>query len=176
MKLYTSIYRLSFKLSRPLGRALAVAFAALFVNHPVYAVIARVKPDSISAVPTGSLVQVTLGLFVVLVAIVIGAWLVKRLGHFPSTPDSDLKVIGGLSMGPRERVVLIQVGKEQVLLGVAPGRIQKIHVLAEPVEQATVNRVGNTGFAGRFKDALAQQFGGKSSSFKSTNMVGEKIR
>ncbi len=176
MKFYTSIHRQSFKLSRPFAKALAAVFAILFVNSPVFAIVARVKPDSVSAAPTGSLVQVTLGLFVVLVAIVIGAWLVRRLGHFPSTPDSDLKVLGGLSMGPRERVVLIQVGKEQVLVGVAPGRVQKIHVLAEPVERATVSKVGNTGFAGRFKDALAQQFGGKSSNFKSTNMVREKFR
>ncbi len=40
-------------------------------------------------------------------------------------------------MGPRERVVLVQVGKQQLLLGVAPGRIQTLHVLDEPVTDAT---------------------------------------
>ena len=36
-------------------------------------------------------------------------------------------------MGARERVVLIQVGKQQMLLGVAPGRVQTLHVLDEPL-------------------------------------------
>lgn len=143
------------------NKRINTVLSLMLVSNPVLAVIKSSKAEPISVAPSGSLIQVTLGLLAVLAAIVIGAWLVRRLGHYPATPASDLKVLGGLSMGPRERVVLIQVGKEQVLIGVAPGRVQKIHVLDEPVEQIRNEVASSSGFAGRFKEALAQQFGGK---------------
>ncbi len=81
----------------------------------------------------GNLLQLSFGLLVVLAAIVGSAWLLRRYGRLQSGADGALRIIGGLSMGPRERVVLVQVGKQQLLLGVAPGRIQTLHVLDEPV-------------------------------------------
>ncbi len=81
----------------------------------------------------GGLLQLSLGLLVVLAAIVGSGWLLRRYGRLQSGVDGALRIIGGLSMGPRERVVLVQVGKRQLLLGVAPGRIQTLHVLDEPV-------------------------------------------
>ena len=89
------------------------------------------------AEPLGAanLLQLTLGLAVVLAAIVGSAWLLRRYGRLQSNMAGALRVIGGLSMGPRERVVLVQVGKQQLLLGVAPGRIQTLCVLDEPIAE-----------------------------------------
>lgn len=81
----------------------------------------------------GGIVQVTLGLLVVLMVIAGAAWFVRRFGHFTATAKGNLRVIGGLPMGSRERVVLLQVGEKQLLLGVAPGRIEILHVLDEPL-------------------------------------------
>jgi len=79
------------------------------------------------------LVQLTLGLLAVLAAIALVAWLMRRVGRFQSGLGGAMKIVGGLSMGARERVVLIQVGDTQLLLGVAPGRVQTLHVLPEPI-------------------------------------------
>ena len=98
----------------------------------VQALPAKTATDPLGA---GNLMQLSLGLLVVLAAIVGSAWLLRRYGHMQSGVDGALRVIGGLSMGPRERVVLVQVGKRQLLLGVAPGRIQTLHVLDEPVAE-----------------------------------------
>ncbi len=76
-----------------------------------------------------SLLQMSLGLVAVLVAIVGMAWLARRFGRFQSPAGGILRILGGLSLGPRERVVLLQVGNVQLLVGVAPGRIQTLHVL-----------------------------------------------
>jgi flagellar protein FliO/FliZ len=84
----------------------------------------------------GNLLQLSFGLLVVLAAIVGSAWLLRRYGRLQSGAEGALRIIGGLSMGPRERVVLLQVGTQQLLLGVAPGRIQTLHVLDEPVMDA----------------------------------------
>lgn len=77
--------------------------------------------------------QLTLGMLLVLSLIVGIAWLLKRSGRLQMAAGGSLRVLGGLSMGARERVVLMQVGDKQLLIGVAPGRVQTLHVLEEPI-------------------------------------------
>lgn len=88
------------------------------------------QPD----VGTG-VIQVTLGLFVVLLIIGAAAWFTRRFGHLQSTAGGAMRIIGGLHLGTRERLVVVQVGDEQLLLGVAPGRVSTLHVLANPLRQ-----------------------------------------
>ena len=80
-----------------------------------------------------SLWQLTLGMLLVLGLILGIAWILKRSGRFQLAAGGGLRVLGGLSMGTRERVVLVQVGETQLLLGVAPGRVQTLHVLEQPL-------------------------------------------
>jgi flagellar protein FliO/FliZ len=105
-------------------------------------------------VPGASLIQVTLGLVLVLVLIITAAWVLRRVVQF-NVPAGALKVLGGLSMGARERVVLLQVGKEQLLIGVAPGQIRTLHVLQEPVEASPAHGHAG-GFAARLREVLGQ--------------------
>jgi len=113
---------------------------------------AKVGKDPLGA---ASLLQLTFGLLVVLAVIVGSAWLLRRYGRLQSGVAGALRVIGGLSMGPRERVVLIQVGKQQLLLGVAPGRVQMLHVLDEPVAE-TSHTTDKTKFAEQLGKALGK--------------------
>jgi len=99
------------------------------VEKPPIQIVQPLSPG----VSSGSLVQVTLGLLLVLAMIVGIAWLLRRYGRLQSAASGSLKIIGGLSIGPRERVVLLQVGDTQLLVGVAPGRVQTLHILDEPL-------------------------------------------
>lgn len=81
-----------------------------------------------------SLWQLTLGMLLVLGLILAMAWLLKRSGRFQTGAGGGLRILGGLSMGSRERVVLVQAGETQLLLGVAPGRVQTLHVLDKPLQ------------------------------------------
>lgn len=85
-------------------------------------------------VSTGYLGQLVVGLVIVLLCIVALAWIARRFNRLQSTPDGSLRLLGGMSMGARERIVLVQVGTRQLLLGVAPGRINTLHVLDESLE------------------------------------------
>lgn len=105
----------------------------------------------------GYLVQLVTGLFIVLLCIVVLAWAAKKLNRFRFVPDNSLKIIGGLNLGARERVVLMQVGKEQLLIGVSPGRINTLHKLDTPLE-TTRPEAGNTAessFSNKLKTAMA---------------------
>lgn len=98
------------------------------------------------------LAQLFAGLALVVVMIVALAWALRRLGGLGAVGTGSLEIVGGLSVGPRERVVLLRVGTRQLLLGVAPGRVQTLHVLDEPVATPPV---GSDGFAARLQRALS---------------------
>lgn len=118
-------------------------------------------PVANSPFDTGNVLRIAIGLMVVVVAIVASAWALRRWGNYRSTSQGELQIIGGLSMGPRERLVLVQVGDEQLLLGVAPGRIQTLHKLERPVAAAAANNSPASGsFAEKMRAALGQ--GGRS--------------
>lgn len=105
----------------------------------------------------GYLMQLVFGLLVVVLCIVVLAWFAKKMNRFNTLADGSLKVIGGLSMGSRERVVLLQVGEEQLLLGVSPGKISTLHVLGTPLEVNGSQTENNTGdsFFDKLKTTMA---------------------
>lgn len=99
--------------------------------------VARPKPGEFAVmsqpdVGTG-IIQVTFGLFVVLLIIAGAAWFTRRFGHFQATAGGTMRIVGGLHLGTREKLVVVQVGEEQLLLGVAPGRVSTLHVLSKPL-------------------------------------------
>lgn len=108
------------------------------------------QPD----VGTG-IVQVTMGLFVVLLIIAAAAWFARRFGQFQSTAGGALRIIGGLHLGARERLVVVQVGDQQLLIGVAPGRVSKLHVLSNPLEQGDSSFNRGQPRYGAFRDKLS---------------------
>ncbi|HEC28917.1 MAG TPA: flagellar biosynthetic protein FliO [Gammaproteobacteria bacterium] len=124
---------------------MSVAFAAEEKTKKVIA-------SSRSAIEGGqSVTEVALALALIIAVIFLMAWSVRRLGGAAFKANSELKVIGGLSMGARERIVLIQVGDEQLLLGVAPGRIQSLHVLNKPIQGCNSAETSTEGFADKLK-------------------------
>lgn len=75
------------------------------------------------------LVDTVIGLVAVLALMLALAWLVKRFVSVPGIGKGQVQVLGGVSLGPRERAVLVSVEGQRLLLGVAPGRVQTLHVL-----------------------------------------------
>ncbi len=79
-----------------------------------------------------SLLQVMFGLGLVLAAIAGTAWLLKRLGPGQSSDVGALRVVAGVAVGPKERVVLVDVGDTRLVLGVAPGHVSTLHQMPRP--------------------------------------------
>ncbi|EGW53707.1 flagellar biosynthetic protein FliO [Candidatus Endoriftia persephonae] len=75
------------------------------------------------------------GLLLVLLLIFGAAWLLKRYGQLPSGSKGLVRVVGGASLGPRERVVVVEVEGVRLLLGVAPGRVERLHLLSSSGEK-----------------------------------------
>ncbi|MDA8383599.1 MAG: flagellar biosynthetic protein FliO [Betaproteobacteria bacterium] len=76
--------------------------------------------------------QVLAGLALVLAAIVGTAWLLKRFVPGQRWAGGALRVVGGVLVGPKERVVLVEIGETWLVLGVAPGRVNALYTLPKP--------------------------------------------
>lgn len=96
------------------------------------------NPDIVSALSAGpvnisSIFQVIAALLAILVLIVALSWVFRKYGQSYAGANSNMRVISALSLGGKEKAVLMQIGDEQILIGVSPGNIRKIHLLAQPV-------------------------------------------
>ncbi len=109
-----------------------------------------------------SYVDVFQWLFALLIVLAIFGglvWLVRKSGNFPFANKSQLAVVTGLSLGMRERLVLVKVGEKQVLLGLTPGRMEKLLELEG--NQRIFLDTENSNEAGSFAQKLQQVMQGK---------------
>ena len=84
---------------------------------------------------SGLLAQMTLGLLLVLALAVGLSWLLRR---YALPRDGLIRVIGGLPLGARERLLLVEVDEVRLLIGITAHQIQALHVFttstAKPVD------------------------------------------
>ncbi|MEH0884664.1 flagellar biosynthetic protein FliO [Enterobacter sp. UNJFSC 003] len=89
---------------------------------------ATISPPS--AVPGSPLLQVSGALFGIIAFILIAAWLAKRFGLAGKTAGArGLKVSASTSLGPRERVVIVDVEDARLVLGITASNINVLHKL-----------------------------------------------
>lgn len=93
------------------------------------AMAAAVQPAPAPVVSTGSLLQMLLGLAVVLGLVLACAWIMKRLQTRAGGSAGIVRVVAGAAVGPRERVVLLEVAGNWLVIGVAPGRVSALHTM-----------------------------------------------
>lgn len=79
-----------------------------------------------------------LSLLMVLALIIICAFVLKRF-NLTQQSVSQLRVVTSLSLGAKERVMVVQVGEQQLLLGVSAQQITLLDKLAEPLTEPTIN-------------------------------------
>lgn len=109
--------------AHPLTFALsAAAWSCSFAAHAA---------EATPGVSTGGVLKALLALAVVLVAVVAIAWAARRISP-GNVAGSSLKLQGGLSVGTRERVMLVEIKDTWLVLGVAPGRVNLLHSLPRP--------------------------------------------
>ncbi|WP_339491414.1 MULTISPECIES: flagellar biosynthetic protein FliO [unclassified Pseudomonas] len=104
----------------------------------------------------GQLAQLLLGLLLVLGLIFFLAWLLRRVQQAgPTGKGQVIDIVGSRALGPRDRLVLVQVGSEQILLGLSPGTITALHVLKEPVQVPSAEQASPE-FAQRLMELLGK--------------------
>ncbi len=97
--------------------------AAAEIARPAY------TPTPPPAVSSGSVMQIIFSLILVLAAVAVVAWIMKRINLPQHGAASLLKGISGVAVGPRERVVLMEVNDTWLIVGVAPGQVRTLHTM-----------------------------------------------
>lgn len=112
--------------------------ATLLLSQPVLAA------DTAATSPALSLVKTMLGLMLVLAVMAGIAWVMKRVGPVKRGGHSVARIVGGVSVGPREKVVVIEVANRWLVVGVAAGQVNGIANL-DMVEGASFEQDSETG-------------------------------
>ena len=88
--------------------------------------------------PVSYLGDITASLVVVVALIVAGAWLFKQFagGSRFAAMDRPVKIVSTTPLGTREKLALVEVGDEQFVIGITPGRIEKLHTMSKPLNVA----------------------------------------
>ena len=72
------------------------------------------------------LAKVVLGLLVVLAVIAAAAWAMKQFVQVKAKKQSMIQIVGGVTVGNRERVVVLEVAGRWLVVGVAAGQVNAI--------------------------------------------------
>ncbi|MDT9642210.1 flagellar protein FliO/FliZ [Pseudomonas protegens] len=141
-------------MNKLLGIAFALPLSALAAEPAATAAVAAAAPVTGSV--SGQLTQLVLGLLLVIGVIFFLAWLLRRVQQAgPAGKGQVIELIGSRALGPRDRLVLVQVGNEQILLGLTPGTITPLHVLKEPVQAPSAEQA-TPEFAQRLMELLGK--------------------
>lgn len=110
--------------------------------------------------------QVLLGLTVVLALLMGGVWLLKRFAPASRAGGAPIRVVGGVSVGGRERVMVVEVADQWIVVGVAPGRVNALSTLprqetlpAMPGVASPVGAAGDRNFSAWLKQSLEKRNG-----------------
>ena len=125
---------------------------------------ASTSPPSAAAAALPGLGQTALSLIVVLGLIFALAWVLKRLQGVRTGGPANLRIHGGLQVGAKEKVLLIEAGGTHLLIGVSASGVSTLHVYPEAPAMAVaeVPSAGSgqppmaTAFAEALKRALGQ--------------------
>lgn len=111
------------------------AYAVILSLFPILTYSAETAASPVAAPgPITSAVQMLFGLGIVIAAIIATAWALKRLTPGQTARGGDLRVVAAVAVGPKERVVLVDVSDARLVLGVAAGQVTLLRELPRPVD------------------------------------------
>ena len=104
-------------------KLLTLSFVTLSFSLWVSDVVAA---DAVAISPSGGILKMVLGLVVVLAVMALITWVLKHFLPGVGNKQSVIRIVGGVNVGSRERVVVVEVAGRWIVVGVAPGQVNSI--------------------------------------------------
>lgn len=149
---------------RPLRPRLRNRVSALIVGLlPVLAMAeaAPAREETASAPDTLATMLSLGGGLLAVIAIIYGcAWIIRRMNGMTGMNNQAIKVVSVMALGARERIALIEVGGQQILVGITPSTIRTLQVFDEPV--VTPDQTGSSEFARRLQGMIGKSWTSRS--------------
>jgi len=127
-----------------------------FLALPVFA--QADGPDRAPATPVidaSEVASLGISLVVVIAAILVVGWMYSRMRVGGKTGGDAINVVASRALGPKERLMVIQVADQQLLVGMTASQLQTLHIFDAPVVAAAANEA-ESGFAGRLRSAISE--------------------
>lgn len=105
----------------------------------------------------GQVAQLLLGLLFIIGLIFLLGYLMRRIGPLAAQGGQHIRVLSSLPLGPRDRLMLVDVAGKQILLGASPGRISTLHVFEEPIADVPAQGAPTGDFAQKLQALLKRE-------------------
>jgi len=107
-----------------------------------------------------ALVRMGLGLFFVVALILACAWAARRFGFASRVQgNAPMKIVSTLSLGPRDRVIMLEVDDTWLVVGVNAGGMRTLHTLPAKVAAADTATPARPDLATSFHSLLRSRMG-----------------
>ena len=83
--------------------------------------------DAQPTVSVGTYIQAVLALALIIAVLAGTAWMARKVSGGKGFGQGGMKIVGGVALGPRERIVLLEIGNEWLVVGIVPGQIRTLH-------------------------------------------------
>lgn len=121
-----------------LSLSVSISIALLLTSSSL-----AVAADNAAISPTTGLLQIFLGLVAVLALMAFAAWFFKRLGPVTTANKVPVTVVGGVNVGNRERIMVVEVADQWIVVGVTAQQITTLSTMPKQA-QAEISASGNT--------------------------------
>ena len=126
----------------------------LFFSSPLYA-LEQAAPAAADPFSASYLFKLVAVMGFILLLIFALAWMMKKMQVAQNSQNGLINIVSAISVGQRDRIALIQVGEEQILVGLTPGKIEKLHELKQPLTLPQVNPAAQN-FSEKFQQLMAR--------------------
>ena len=101
------------------------------------------RPEFSAGLNAESLIQVLIALILVVLIIFALSFVLKKFNMLPGGSSGLIKIVDAISLGSKDRLLLVQVGDDQMLISASPGRISKLHKLTASVVPEQISSTEN---------------------------------
>lgn len=103
----------------------------------------------------GDILSVSISMFIVVAVIMVLGWFYSRSRMIGGGGSNVINVVATRALGPKERLMVVEVADQQLLVGMTPSGVQTLHVFDKPV--CVAEEAGNpVGFASRLRTAFQE--------------------
>ena len=104
----------------------------------------------------GEILSLGASMIVIVGVIILLGWLYSRSRLAGAGSDDLINVVATRAVGPKERLVVVEVADQQLLVGMTPNGMRTLHVLDKPVADSKPDTPPQAGFAGRLRAAFQE--------------------
>jgi flagellar protein FliO/FliZ len=126
-----------------------------FLNSSSLTVAADTAPTLVSTpgIGGGDVLGVGISMFIVVAVIIVLGWLYSRSRIVGGGGSGVINVVASRALGHKERLLVVEVAGQQLLVGMTATAVQTLHVFEKPVSVS--EETGKAmGFAGRLHKAV----------------------